>query len=122
MLLTSPLDRSQKGGQEETAAIGIEHKVFSRKKRKRKYDRKYGIINPVQREAFEQLFECDGRFSNVGIVGSTFREGGGAGGLRGRSSVARLLGLRVRISLMIWMSVSVMYCQVGVSATGRSLV
>jgi len=45
-------------------------------------------------------------------------------GLMCRSATSRLLGLRVRISSgpQIWVSVSVVCCQVEVSATGRSLV
>jgi hypothetical protein len=45
-------------------------------------------------------------------------------GLRRGSAAARVLGLGVRITPGAWMSalVSVVCCQVGVSATGRSLV
>ena len=43
-------------------------------------------------------------------------------GLRRRSSVAPLLGLRVRIPRRAWMSVFCVVClRIGVSATGRSL-
>jgi hypothetical protein len=46
-----------------------------------------------------------------------------ARGLRRESAAARLLGLWVRIPPEAWMSyMSVVCCQVEVSATGRSLV
>jgi hypothetical protein len=42
-------------------------------------------------------------------------------GLRRESAAAGMLGLRVRIALVAWMSLSVVCCQVDVSARGRSL-
>ena len=43
-------------------------------------------------------------------------------GLRRVPTADRLLGLRVRIPTVTWMSVCCVVCQVEVSATGRSLI